>query len=161
MSSLFISLVIALAGFLAGWQTNGWRLGLDIQSLKVEHSQEQVQLASKAAAQQTQMLKDRDALASKLAALDADYTTQLNKARHDNETLRNRIAAGSTGLRIQATCSQPAAGSAAAAQGGGVDPAAGAELTAAAGHAYSALRENITTTEVTLAACQSALARFQ
>ena len=161
MANLMISLAIALAGFFAGWQTNGWRLGLDIQSLKAEHSQEQVQLASKAAAQQAQMLKDRDALADRLAALDAEYTTQLSKARHDNQTLRDRLAAGSVGLRIDATCPSAPAGSAQAAQGGSVDSPAGAELSAAAGSAYSALRENIITTEVTLAVCQNALARFQ
>lgn len=161
MANLIISLVIAACGFFAGWQINGWRMDVDIQTLKAEHSQEQVQLANKAAAQQAQMLKARDALADKLSALDAEYTTQLTKARHDNQTLRDRLAAGSVGLRIDAVCPSAATGATQSAQGGSVDLAAGAELSAAAGSAYSALRENIITTEVTLAVCQNALARFQ
>lgn len=161
MSNLIISLVIALAGFFAGWQTNGWRLGLEIQTIHATHAQEDAARTTAVLEQRAKLSKERDALADKLAALDAEYTTQLTKVRHDNQTLRDRLAAGTTGLRIEATCPQSGAGSPQAAQGGSVDPPAGAELSAAAGQTYTALRENIITTEVTLAVCQNALARFQ
>ena len=161
MNNLIISIVIALAGFFAGWQSNGWRLGMEIQSIKAQHSAELVQQANEASSKKATLEKVRDALADKLAVLDAEYTAQLSKARHDNQTLRNRLASGTVGLRIDATCPSAGTGSAQSAQGGGVDSDSGAVLSAAAGQAYLDLRDNITTTEVTLQACQGALAEFQ
>lgn len=161
MTNLIISLVIALAGFFAGWQTNGWRLGQEIESIQNAYAWESAARATAALEQLAALEKQRDALGERLHLVDQTHTTQLTKARHENQTLRDRLAAGTTGLRIEATCTQPGAGSSQAAEGGSVDSPAGAVLSAAAGQTYSALRDNITTTEVTLAACQGALAEFQ
>jgi phage-related tail protein len=159
--NLAITFIIAALACFSGWEINGWRLGMEIQSIKAKHSDEMVQQANEASAKKAVLEKVRDALADKLAALNADYTTKLSKARHDNQTLRDRLASGTIGLRIDATCPSTPAGSAQAAQGGSVDSGSGAQLSAAAGSAYSALRDNITTTETTLIACQNSLRLFQ
>lgn len=157
---LILSLVIALAGFAAGWLGNGWRLGAELQTIHAAHAQERADQAEAFSQRRAALAQERDALADRLHQADQTHTAQLQKARHENKTLADRIAAGAVGLRVDATCT-PASGPAQAAQGGSVDPGPGAELTAVAGQAYSALRDNITTTEVTLSACQSALAEFQ
>lgn len=157
---LILSLVIALAGFAAGWLGNGWRLGQEIESIHNAYAWEDAARTTAELEQRAKLAQERDALADRLHQADQTHTAQLQKARHENKTLADRIAAGAVGLRVDATCG-PASGPAQTAESGGVDPSPGAELTAAARQAYSALRDNITTTEITLSACQSALAEFQ
>lgn len=161
MTRVILSIVIALAGFAAGWVGNGWRLGAELQSLHASHAQERADQAEAFSQRRTALAQERDALADRLHQADQIHTAQLQKARHENKTLADRLAAGTTGLRVDATCAPATSGPTQAAESGGVDPGAGAELTATARQAYSALRENISATEVTLAACQSSLAELQ
>lgn len=161
MTRVILSIIIALAGFMAGWVGNGWRLGAELQSLHATHAQERADQAEAFSQRRAALAQERDALADRLHQADQTHTAQLQKARHENKTLADRLAAGAVGLRVDATCSPTTSGPAQAAEGSSVDPGSGAELTANARQAYSALRENITTTEVTLAACQSSLAELQ
>lgn len=161
MNNLIISMTIAALGFAGGWVSNGWRLGLEIQAIHAAHAQEDAARATAALEQRAVLAKERDALAERLHLVDTTKTAQLTKARNENQALADRIAAGAVGLRVDATCTGAGSGQTESAEGGGVDSPAGAQLSAAAGSAYSALRENIATTEVTLQACQGALAEFQ
>lgn len=160
MTRVILSLVIALVGFSAGWLGNGWRLGVELQTLHATHAKERADQAEAFGQRRAALAQERDALADRLHQADQTHTAQLQKARHENKTLADRIASGAVGLRVDATCA-PASGPTQAAQSGSVDPGPGAELSATARQAYSALRDNITTTEITLSACQSALAELQ
>lgn len=156
-----LALVIALAGFGSGWVSNGWRLGEKAQTMEAAHAQERADQAETFNKRRSAMDKERDALADKLAAADTTFTKQLAKARYENTTLASRLATGSVGLRIDATCPSAGTGQAQRAQGGGMDSGASAVLSATAGQAYLDLRDNIATTEATLSACQSSLRLFQ
>lgn len=161
MSNLIISMAIAALGFAGGWVFNGWRLGAELQTIHAAHAQERADQAEAFSQRRAALAQERDALAERLHLIDTTKTAQLTKAQNENKSLAARIAAGSVGLRIDATCPSAGTGKAESPESGGVDSPAGAQLSAVAGQAYSALRENITTTEVTLQACQGALAEFQ
>lgn len=161
MSNLIISMTIAALGFSGGWIFNGWRLGAELQTIHATHAQERADQAEAFTQRRTALAQERDALADRLHLVDTTKTAQLTKAQNENKSLAARIAAGSVGLRIDATCSSAGTGQAESAESSGVDSPAGAQLSAVAGQAYSALRESITTTEITLQACQGALAEFQ
>lgn len=161
MNNLIVSIVIALAGFAGGWVSNGWRLGGEIQTLLADHAREKSDQAEAFNQRRTAMVQERDVLAERLHLIDTTKTAQLTKARNENQALADRLAAGAVGLRIDATCTSAGAGQAQSAEGGSLDSPAGAQLTSTAGRAYSALRDSITATEVTLQACQGALSTFQ
>lgn len=161
MSNIIISMAIAALGFSGGWVFNGWRLGAELQTIHATHAKERADKAEAYSQRRAALTQERDALADRLHQADQTHTAQLQKARHENKSLADRIAAGAVGLRIDATCPGTGTGQAGGAESGSVDSPAGAQLSAAAGRAYSALRENIATTEVTLQACQGALAEFQ
>lgn len=161
MSNLIISMTIAALGFAGGWVFNGWRLGAELQTIHAAHAQERADQAEAFGQRRKALAQERDALAERLHLIDTTKTAQLTKAQNENRSLAARIAAGSVGLRIDATCPSAGTGQAESAESSGVDSPAGAQLSAAAGSTYSALRESITITEVTLQACQSSLAEFQ
>lgn len=160
MVNLLIALAVALAGFFGGWTSNGWRMGEQVQALKAQHEKTVADAEQASNQRLIALTNDRDAKADRLSAIDAQYTAQLSKARHENQALFDRINAGAVGLRIAATCPAKPAGSTEAAQGGGVDSAAGAVLDSVASRTYTALRANIVVTENTLSACQKSLAEF-
>lgn len=161
MSNIIISMAIAALGFSGGWVFNGWRLGAELQTIHATHAKERAEKAEAYSQRRAALTQGRDALADRLHQADQTHTAQLQKARHENKSLADRIAAGSVGLRIDATCTSAGAGQAQSAESGSVDSPAGAQLTPTAGRAYSALRDSITTTEVTLQACQGALSELQ
>lgn len=148
MREIIIALLLATVGFAGGWAVNGWRLD-------AEHGQERIQLAKERNDQLLQAIRQRDDLGEKVAALDKTRTAQLTKARNENQALTDRLAAGTAGLRIEATC--PQSGPTEGTRTAGVDSGAAAELTPAARQAYSALRQNIIETEGRLSACQELL----
>lgn len=145
---IIAALALALTVFGSGWTANGWRLGK-------QHEQERAERAEFINQQRELLLKERDAIATQLSALDADYATKLTKARHENQALADRLAAGAVRLRIAATCSAETAPT--PHESGGVDTPASAVLSASAGQTYTVLRDNIITTENTLSACQKSL----
>ena len=160
MTDLIIALVLILAGFGAGWETNGWRLGAEVQTLKTEHLQTVADAQKAANEHELQLVKQRDALADQVSQIDQDSTAQLQKAQNENQTLRANIASGAVRLRIAASCPASTVSGTGPAQGPGVDSGTGATLDAAAGQAYSALHDGITVTETRLTACQEVLAKF-
>ncbi|ARV17467.1 hypothetical protein AEP_00507 [Curvibacter sp. AEP1-3] len=148
MKELLIAIALVAVGFFGGWAVNGWRLD-------AEHGRERIELAKQRNDQLLAAIRQRDDLADKVDQVDKTRTAQLTKARNENKALTDRLAAGTTGLHIDATC--PGTGPTQTAQDAGVDSGAAAELTAAARQAYTALRQNIIETEGRLSACQELL----
>ena len=140
-----VALVVGVAAFAGGYKVADWRLTGQYTAEKLEASQ----AAAKALADMT---ADRDALAGKLSAANDLHTTELRKAQNETNSLRDRLRAGSIGLRIAATCPESQAPS-----GARVDTGTGAELGETARRAYFALRDGIDRASAQLAACQDEL----
>ena len=146
-----VVLVVALlAAFAGGYKVADWRA-------TAKANADALARAEKAEAGRTKAIEERDAMAQRLAASDLNHTEALRKAQDENDSLRNRIAAGTVGLRIRAVCPVRAPATAEAAAGPRVDTGTPAELDDAAGRAYSALRQGISQTAAQLAACQDEL----
>ena len=160
MNQILAALLIAAAGAFGGWTAQGWHLGEKIEALKADHSAAITDAVRETSRALAAMTSDRDAKADLLAAIDLKFTTQLTKARHESKVLAARLAAGTAGLRIAATCPAVDSKGTGEAQGGSLDSGAAAVLTPAAERSYLALRENIIATENKLTACQESLAVF-
>jgi prophage endopeptidase len=141
------ALVLVLGVFASGWTANGWRLGK-------QHEQERAKRAEFLNQQGERIRKDQEETLRKIAELDKEYTEKLTKARHENQALADRLATGAVRLRIAATCPADTDTTAKPAESSGMDTPTSAVLSASAGQTYSALRDNIITTENTLSACQ-------
>ncbi len=148
---------VLVVTFGAGWAVNGWRLGTKVEALKAEHSAAAAAAATKAGEQLAEVVAERDALANKLDQVDHAGTNELKRLKDENETLRRRVAAGTVGLRVAGTCPAVNTPTTGTAQGGGMDSGAAPVLTATAEQDYFALRENITSGETKLTACQRSL----
>lgn len=112
-----------------------------------------------ARAETDRLTRERDALATRLSTIDAEATAALRKAQNENATLRNRLAAGTVGLRVKAVCA--ASGERpSTAQGGRLDTGTTAVLDPSVRQDYLDLRSNITGTESKLSACQRSLKEF-
>lgn len=128
----------AAAAFIfgAGWTANGWRLDAVYTAKENNLIRREADHAKK--------VREEDARLSALAQTnDQKQTKELQDALAEIETLRDRVAAGTGGLRIQAKC--PATGTVVpkASTTTGVDDAAGPRLTPAAEQHYFVLRERI------------------
>ena len=152
--------VIAAVLFGSGWAVNGWRLGTQVADLKAQHAQAIASSESAARKDLQDMTDARDALADRLSAIDKEKFAALEKERHENATLRDRIAAGAVGLRIGATCPATPEQKTGAAASGPVGTGGTARLDATAERAYLALRDGITTVQKQLSACQGSLRQF-
>ena len=152
MSPLALRALAALASlvvaFVCGYQIADWRITARVTT-------EALATAQTAFAGYKEKVDERDALAARLAASDADHIKELRKAQNETNRLRARDASGALGLRVDAAC--PAIPEPAAPDRAGVDSGAGAELAPAARQAYFALREGIDLAGRQLAACQDEL----
>lgn len=148
-TAAIVAVIVGVLAFGGGWEANGWRLTGQYTAEKLEASQE----AAKALAAMT---ADRDQLAGKLTAANDQHTTELRKAQNETNSLRDRLANSSSGLRIAATCRESRLGPQAP-SGARVDSGTGAELDTTARQAYFALRDGIDRASAQLAACQDEL----
>jgi len=130
---------IACVAAIGAAQVQAWRYGGQIAQIKLDSAQLVIEA------------KDRSAiLALQLHAADRAAIEKLTEAQHENDNLRSRVAAGTTRLRIKATC--PAAGAVAASVGDGQT----AELSAEAGQAALDIRAGI----IQLEAARDALIEY-
>ncbi len=148
-TAAIVAVIVGVLAFGGGWEANGWRLTGQYTAEKLEASQE----AAKALAAMT---ADRDQLAGKLTAANDQHTTELRKAQNETNSLRDRLANSSSGLRIAATCPESRLGPQAPSPAR-VDTGTGAELDSTARRAYFALRDGIDRASAQLAACQDEL----
>ncbi|MFA5387738.1 MAG: lysis system i-spanin subunit Rz [Candidatus Paceibacterota bacterium] len=144
-----VALVVGALAFVGGYKVADWRLTGQYTAEKLEASQ----AAAKALAAMTD---ERDILAGKLSAANDRHTDELRKAQNETNSLRDRLRAGSIGLRIAATCPDARLGPQAS-SGARVDTGTGAELGETARRAYFALRDGIDRASAQLAACQDEL----
>lgn len=144
-----VALVVGVVAFGGGYKVADWRLTGQYTAEKLEANQE----AAKALADMT---AERDALAGKLSAANDKHTNELRNAQNETNRLRDRLNAGSSGLRIAAICPGPRLDSQAASPAR-VDTGTGAELDSTARRAYFALRDGIDRASAQLAACQDEL----
>lgn len=133
---LLAYMVLAAGLFAAGWLVNGWRWESKYQERELFLQQE---------------------AAKRYAALQADFTeaddrhaAQLEKARHENDSLRADVATGRKRLLVNATC--PESGTTAAV---GSAPQTACELTPDARQAYYDLRAGIIAEQSQLRELQS------
>ena len=144
-----VALVVGVAAFAGGYKVADWRL-------TGQYTAEKLEAAKTAAKALADMTADRDRLSAALTASNDLHTAALRKAQNETNSLRDRLRAGSIGLRIAATC--PAADPRPqAASGARVDSGTGAELNETARRAYFALRDGIDRASAQLAACQDEL----
>lgn len=133
-------IAVAAAG---GWFANGWRLNAKIANLNTEHAT-LITSAHKATLRAVEAEQERHAAEERARdQIDADKTAQLNKAKDELQSLRDGVANGSIGLRINATCPRSAGNVPARPSAPSVDDGAAPELTADARQNYYALREAI------------------
>jgi hypothetical protein len=143
------ALIAGALAFVGGYKVADWRLTGQYTAEKLEASQ----AAAKALAAMTD---ERDILAGKLSAANDRHTDELRKAQNETNSLRDRLRAGSIGLRIAATCPESRLGPQAP-SGARVDTGTGAELGETARRAYFTLRDGIDRASAQLAACQDEL----
>lgn len=144
-----VALVVGVAAFSGGYKVADWRLTAQANADALERAQR----AEKA---RDEAIAERDVLAGKLAAANDKHANDLRNAQNETNRLRDRLNAGSIGLRIAGTCPRLAA-QAESAPGARVDTGAGAELDSTARRAYFALRDGIDRASAQLAACQDEL----
>jgi uncharacterized membrane protein len=96
---IVIALTTLLVGFAAGCATNGWRLGQEIQALKLKHAQEQLDAAENAAKRQSDMeaaknevIEQSQAEATKLAADAARAKSERDRLRRDLQASRDALS---------------------------------------------------------------------
>lgn len=155
------ALLVALAlvwwnAYISSVESKGYARGYDkatAEATTKELAQQQANQAAFAA-----LLADRDAKDATLSAAADKNFSALRTAQNETLRLRDRLASGSVGLRIAATCPQstPRLG-AQTAPGARVDTGTGAELDPVARQAYFALRDGINRVDAKLAACQDEL----
>lgn len=78
-----------LAGFAAGWLTNGWRLGAGVAALRAQHSQQLQDIAEATMASLIAQQTKQQALTDELAILDRTYTERLTHAQAENRRLQD------------------------------------------------------------------------
>lgn len=141
---LIVAAVAGSLAFVGGFKVAAWRA--DAEKLEV------VKATQKALAALT---NDRDKLADSLAAANDQHSAALRKAQNETNSIRDRLRAGTVGLRIAATCpDHPAPESS---PGSRVDSGGAAELNEPARQAYFALRDGIDRAAAQLAGCQAEL----
>lgn len=143
-----VALVVGVAAFGGGYKIADWRMMAKANADALERAQG----AEKA---RDEAITERDKLAGELAAKNDQHTDELRNAQNETTRLRDRLNAGSIGLRIAGTC--PRLGDTQAAPGARVDTGTGAELDSTARRAYFALRDGIDRASAQLAACQDEL----
>ena len=143
-----VALVVGVAAFSGGYKVADWRLTAKANAEALERTQR----AEKA---RDEAIAAYNHLAGELATSNDRHTNELRNAQNETTRLRDRLNAGSIGLRIAGTC--PRVGEAQSAPGARVDTGTGAELDSTARRAYFALRDGIDRASAQLAACQDEL----
>lgn len=157
MKYIIAALIIAAVGFGAGWQTNGWRMGVQVQALKADHEKTVADASEERNRKLVRMVERESERTTALSAINDKALATIKEKTHENQALRARVAAGTVGLRITATCPPVDPGPAQAGTGTSVDSGTTATLDGPAEQAYFALREGITYTLGQLGACQGQL----
>jgi len=148
---------VVIAAFLAGWWINGDRWEARVSKQAQQQAESDRQAVVKLADIQRQRQAEQDALTARLQVAADQHLAALAASQHETASLRDRLRVGDVRLRIAATCLGAVPNSPASAASASLDTGTGAELDAAAGSAYFALRDGIDRAGAQLAACQAEL----
>lgn len=148
----YAAIALLVATFASGYRVADWRLTAEANDAALERAERDAKALAALAA-------ERDAMADDLAAANDRHIANLRTARDETNRLRDRLRAGSIGLRIAGTC--PHLPSPQGTPGARVDTGTGTELAEPARQAYFALRDGIDQAGAQLAACQDELRRRQ
>lgn len=139
--------LLAAICFGAGWKVQGWRLGAQMAQVEAGISAERTDAMRL-------LIAEQEASAAEMSEADEKYTGELNDAKGKIADLERRVANGSSGLRVAASCPPakplPEAGTAA---GVGAGNGESNELNADARPDYYALRRGILELEAALKVC--------
>jgi prophage endopeptidase len=156
---VYVAAAVVAVAAAGGWFANGWRLNAKIANLNAEHAT-LVASAHKATLRALEVEQERHATEERARDdIDAAKTAQLETAKHELQTLRDGVANGSIGLRVNASCPRSAGNVPARSSTPGMDDGAAPELTADARQNYYALREAIVTMTKQLEGLQELAAR--
>ena len=142
-SRLVVAVLLLAVGGAVGWFINGWRLG----ELHAKYQLAQAQLVAdtqEAAAAKGAAWRDQ------VAKLDQHHAQELEDADQEISDLRRRLADGTHGMRVAASCGDVPTETGAAS----VDDERAPELTAAAEQDYLDFRARYTRQWHQLTACQ-------
>lgn len=92
---LIIGIACLLAGLIAGWLANGWRLNAKIEATSAEHAKALQRAEQEARAKEQAWQAAHDALAKK-------YEKEKENAKTEINRLRGRISAGTVRLSVPA-----------------------------------------------------------
>jgi prophage endopeptidase len=149
----------ALAALLA-WGVEHYRMSAELANVRQSHAERLHAMVEANAATLEQATRKAESLQAQLAALDAQYTQELQDAQAHNIELRDAVDAGAKRLRILAKRPASCPAMPGTTDSAGVGDGAAVELSAAAGRAYHRLRAGLTSDTAKLQACQAILARL-
>lgn len=155
---LAVAAIALAASAGAGWTVNGWRGTAAIDALRVENARALGDAMSAALKAQGEAKLAGEQLATLQSKIDTDESAKLKEAKDETQRLRDGIANGSLGLRVNAKC--PAANRADVPQANApssLDNDASPRLDADAERNYFTLRDAIATVTRQLAACQQVI----
>ena len=142
--------------FISGVEAKGYTHGYDKATAEATAAKlVQAEVNQKAFAA---LIADKDAKNALLSASDDKHSKALRTSQNETARLRDSLASGTVGLRINATCTQsiPRLGPQASSVPS-VDIGTGARLDKVAERSYNALRDGINQATAQLAACQGEL----
>ena len=103
-----IALTTLVVGFAAGWATNGWRLGQEIQALKLKHTKERLDAVESAAKRQSDMEAAKNEVIEQSQAEATKLAADATRAKSERDRLRRDLQASRDALS-NATCPSTAA----------------------------------------------------
>lgn len=132
-------------GFGAGWIVNGWRGDAQLANLKAAHNG----IVAAANAATVAAFKNgearRQVLETERDAIDLIKTAELKRTQDELQTLRDGVADGTIGLRVNATCPRSPSHVSAGPGAARVDDGAAARLTPDAEQNYFRLLDGLAT----------------
>lgn len=151
---------LVAAGFAGGWTLQGWHMGSQLAKAEAAHAEAKTKAVAATLRQLKTATAERDALATRLSAIDANESERIRTLQHENDRLRAGVASGAIRVRVNgATCPavERTASLPQAPAGGGVDSGTGAVLGVEAGQAVFDLRADAIRVAGKLNACQDEL----
>ena len=145
-----------LAGALT-WAVEHYRLSAELAVVRSGHAEQLLDMAAVSARDMERVARHAESLQAQLAALDAQYTKELNDAQAKNGELRTAVDAGARRLHILAKRPTHCPAVSGTADDTSLGDGAAVELAPTARRAYFNLRAGVTSDTAKLAACQQLL----
>lgn len=156
---LAVALALLIGAFGAGAKVQGWRKDAEIAKLVAGHTAKLDDIDRVAKETAARNRKNAEARQNRLVEVDRTEWEALQDARTKDAERIACLERGDCRVFVRARC-PTATGVPSPSDGSSVDTSAVAELDPTARRTYAALRESIQQTELTLHACQRAVAEL-